>query len=103
MKKGISISTNTLIYFMIAIIVFLVLVAFIFNIVPGGSSTLKCQADLRSGCNKFITAGGCNEGSGLSIVTDDYVDAETARCALGSDDENVVKEACCGKTTTTTI
>ena len=101
MKKGLQIATNTLIWLAIAIIVLLALMALIAGIIPGSSAALRCQADFRTGCNRFESAGGCNEGSPLLPVTDDYVDGDVADCAIGTDCvsgpcDDDVKVACCG-------
>lgn len=93
--KGMSISTNTLIFLAVAFIVLLALLSLMSGIIPGGSQTLRCQASFRSGCNKFIAAGGCKEDTGINPVPI-YVDESIADCAIGTHDQENVTNACCG-------
>ena len=118
MKNGMSMTTNVLVALAIAIIVLLVLVGMLMGIVPGASTALGCEADFRVQCNRFVVAGGCNEGSGLHIfdgcagcsactTTEDvgckYVKCTVAQCAVGScSSEAEVEAACCGETVSTT-
>lgn len=109
MKKGLSISTNVLVALAIALIVLLALVSMFMGIVPGAGESLGCEADFRIQCNRYISAGGCKESSGLGVFDTDpldatkylYINPETSKCATGHGtvgvDEDTVRNICCGK------
>lgn len=120
MKKGISISTEVLVALAIAVIVLLALVSMLMGVVPGASSALGCDADFRVQCNRYVTAGGCKEGSSLGVFDGcngggtcptcdessdsgcSYIKCSVANCATGGcNDPESVKRACCGSSTPT--
>jgi|GEM_PF-6566307 len=94
--KGMSISTNSLVLLAIALIVLIAILALLSGVIPPASQTLKCQSSFRSGCNKFIAAGGCKEESGLNPVPD-YIEESIADCAIGTHNQENVTFSCCGK------
>ena len=108
MKKGVQMTTNTLVVLAIAIIILLSLVSLYVGIVPGAGTALGSEADLRIQCNKYINAGGCSDDTihAISDCTDCsshdddtgciYVKCTTAYNAIGSVDEDAVHAACCG-------
>lgn len=116
MRKGLQLTTSTLVALAIAILVLLVLVSMLMGIVPGAGEALGCEADFRVQCNRYISAGGCGEHSNLEIFkgcqnhdpgdcligdpSEDagckYVRCSVADCAVGSVDKTRVRLACCG-------
>ncbi|UCG95205.1 MAG: hypothetical protein JSV92_04135 [archaeon] len=93
MKKGLIPKTLMLLaIFVIALVILIVIIQT--SVKPQGES-LSCQARLKEGCIEFITDGGCRLESTLRPVSDGYVDSETAKCSMGTDDEDSVLEHCC--------
>jgi len=113
--KGIAISTELLVALAIALLVLLVLVAMLMGIVPGAGEALGAEADFRVQCNRYISAGGCSEGSDFGVFDGcgagdncpdcfedsnegcKYVKCTTAKDALGDcTNGDTVRNACCG-------
>ncbi|MCD6478001.1 MAG: hypothetical protein J7K87_03285 [Candidatus Aenigmarchaeota archaeon] len=83
MKKGMSIPINTIIILAVGLIVLLGIVAFFVGAFGTPSSTMKCQAKLSAECQKFVSAGGCDDKIKASDMSNygDLVDA--INCTLG--------------------
>jgi len=60
-----------------------------------GQDTLRCQGDWQSQCNRFLTAGGCLADSTIKPIEGGYISEDVAECAVGTDNEELVKAACC--------
>ena len=70
--KGISLTINTLVYMSIAVIVLIAIVSLIQSMWWPGVNPMLCEADLKTECSKFVSAGGCKNPPETSISNSQF-------------------------------
>lgn len=74
--KGISLSINTLIIFIAALIVFMTIITFFTNIFEPSSNFIDRQTDIDTCCARFIDLGGCTQNASIELECFDELEID---------------------------
>ncbi|MBU3897124.1 MAG: hypothetical protein KJ697_04295 [Nanoarchaeota archaeon] len=102
MKKGMELPINTLVVFIIALVVLIAFIALFMNVQGQGGSTVSIETAKNSGCQRYVSMNYCNTPttSGSSISIQSVQCSDTAK-TIANDLETLAAK-CYGITATTT-